>query len=108
MSDGPETVDGDAPAESRPDAAETATAQSDDGGFGGDVRRYVYYGTMAGLLLLGFVALLQFYLSAGSAISTWIATEYRQLFRAVFNLVVLFCVGAAVSLLLRRIERERA
>ena len=70
-----------------------------------DVRSYVEYALLAGLLLLGFIALVQFYLSASSAISTWINQEYRQLFRAVFNLVVLLLVATVVSRLLRRIDR---
>lgn len=105
MSDAP--ADGDAPVDTDPRPDESG-ARSDDGLVGDGVRRYVYYGTLVGLLVLGFVALVQFYLSVGSLISTWITAEYRQLFRAGFNLVVLLCVALVVSLLLRRMEGRNA
>lgn len=66
--------------------------------------RYVNYAVLAGLLLLAFVAVVQFYVAASSAIGTWITAEYRAPFRAVFNLVVLLVAGLGVSLQLRRLR----
>lgn len=65
--------------------------------------RYVNYAVLAGLLLLGLVAALQFYLAAGAAISRWVAPEYASLFRALFNLVVLLLAALGVSVQLRRL-----
>jgi len=77
--------------------------QSPDGGES-TVRRYVNYAILAVLLLLAFVAVVQFYLATGSAINTWITPEYRSLFRALFNLAVLLAVGAGVAYQLRRMD----
>lgn len=68
------------------------------------VRRYVDYALLAGLLFLAFVAVIQFYLSVGSAINTWVTPEYRSLFRALFNLAVLLAVGAGLAYQLRRMD----
>ena len=75
-----------------------------DGESSGRVRRYVDYALLAGLLLLALVAVLQFYLSVGSAINTWVTPEYRSLFRALFNLAVLLAVGAGLAYQLRRMD----
>lgn len=72
------------------------------------VRRYVQYATLGALLLLGGIALLQFYFSASNAITTWIEPEYRNLFRMAFNLAVLLLAGAGISLQLRRMGAGRS
>ena len=81
-----------------------------DGGSDGDddrrsrIERYVNYAVLGGLLLLAFVAVVQFYVAASSAIGTWVTYEYRAPFRAVFNLVVLLVAGLGVSVQLRRLR----
>ncbi len=68
------------------------------------IERYVNYAVLAGLLLLAFVAVVQFYAAASAAIGTWVTYEYRAPFRAVFNLVVLLLAGLGVSVQLRRLR----
>lgn len=66
------------------------------------VRRYLDYALLAGLALLALVAAMQFYVNASAAVSRWVTSEYRSLFQALFNLVVLLVVGAVIS---RRVHR---
>ncbi|SEO27774.1 hypothetical protein SAMN04487948_101484 [Halogranum amylolyticum] len=80
------------------DVVESAPSESSR-----DVRTYVNYAILAGLCLLALVAALQFYLSTSRAIDIWVTREYRSLFQAVFNLVVLLVVSAGISLQLRRL-----
>lgn len=68
------------------------------------VRRYVEYAVLGAMVLLGTIALVQFYLSASNAIGTWVSPEYRSLFRAAFNLVVLLLVGAGLTWRLHRLD----
>ena len=69
-------------------------------------RRYFDYAVLVALGVLGFVALVQFYLSASNAINRWISPAYRSLFQAAFNLAVLLVTGAAISLQFRRMGGE--
>jgi hypothetical protein len=71
-----------------------------------DLRTYLNYAVLVGLCLLALVATLQFYLSASRAIDVWVTPEYRPLFSMLFNLVVLFVVGAGITLQLRRLYGE--
>ncbi|CCQ32488.1 hypothetical protein HLRTI_002347 [Halorhabdus tiamatea SARL4B] len=68
----------------------------------GRVVEYVELGALAVLALLGVVAVFGAYASGLSAVDTWVADEYRSVFRTVFNLVVLGVVGIGMSILLRR------
>jgi hypothetical protein len=54
--------------------------------------------------LLGGVAAISLYLSAGQVIADWVAPEFRSLFRTAFNLVVLLVVGVGISWQLRRVR----
>jgi hypothetical protein len=74
--------------------------QDDDGR---DVERYVRYVLLAGFTLLALVALLRFYFAASGAIDTWVTDEYRSLFQAAFNLVVLFAAGIGISWQVRQL-----
>lgn len=89
------------------DAGQSESAGDRVDADGGDryarFKRYVDYAVLAGLLLLAFVAVVQFYFAASSAIGTWVTYEYRAPFRAAFNLVVLLLAGLGVSLQLRRL-----
>jgi uncharacterized membrane protein len=82
-------------------AADEAEDQDDDGGF--RVRRYANYAVLLVLGLLAFVAVIRLYLSVSDAIATWINPEYRSLFQAAFNLVVLLAAGVGISYQLRRL-----
>ena len=90
----------DPPAESRPTDAPDADRESTSR----DVRRYLNYAVLAGLVLLALVAGLRFYLAAGATIDRWVADEYRSLFHAAFNLAVLLLAALGVSVQLRRLR----
>ncbi|WP_435068456.1 hypothetical protein [Haloplanus sp. C73] len=68
-----------------------------------NVRRYANYAILLVLGLLAFVAVIRLYLSVSNVIGTWITDEYRSLFQAVFNLVVLLAAGVGISYQLRRL-----
>jgi hypothetical protein len=70
---------------------------TDDGTDRGRIERVVRYGALAALSLLALVALLQFYVAVSNTIRLWVASEYRSLFTALFNLVVLLLAAAGVS-----------
>lgn len=70
-----------------------------------DVVRYLYWAALFALALLAVVALLQFYLSVSRAVSIWVTREYRPLFQAAFNLVVLLVTGVGISLVVRQLRR---
>jgi hypothetical protein len=87
---------------------ETDSTDPTDAGLAGDVttariRRYLVYAALGGLALLAAVSVLQFYLNASSAISRWVAPEFRSAFQAAFNLAVLLLSLAAIYVLLDRI-----
>ncbi|MFB6124216.1 MAG: hypothetical protein ABEJ78_12260 [Haloferacaceae archaeon] len=85
-------------------SADGGESQGDDAAESGPrVRTYANYALLAMLGLLAFVALIQFYLSTSRVIGTWVTPEYRPLFQALFNLVVLLFAGLGISYQLRRI-----
>jgi hypothetical protein len=108
----PTTDDRQTTADSQPttDGGETAststpsTAESDE--TGRNVARYVNYAVLGGLCLLAFIAAIQFYLSTSQAINTWVTREYRSLFQAAFNLVVVLLAGTGIAFQLRRLYGE--
>ncbi|ODR81982.1 hypothetical protein BG842_10920 [Haladaptatus sp. W1] len=61
-------------------------------------------GGIAVLVLLAVVALFQFYMSALDVIRTFVADQYRSLFNAVFNLVVLLAAGIGISVVVREMD----
>ncbi|GAB3312734.1 hypothetical protein EI982_16670 [Haloplanus rallus] len=79
------------------------TSESDDEDTGARVRRYANYAILVVLGLLAFVAVVRLYLSVSNAIGTWVTREYRSLFQAAFNLVVLLAAGVGISYQLRRL-----
>ncbi|MGM0591754.1 MAG: hypothetical protein ACQETI_09060 [Halobacteriota archaeon] len=87
-------------------ADEDRTADDDATDAVGRVRQVVDYAVLGGLLLLAFIAVVQFYFAVGSVINTWVTPEYRPLFRAAFNLVVLLVAGVGISRQLLRIGRS--
>lgn len=70
------------------------------------VGTYLSYALLAGLSLLALIAALQFYINASSALNQWITDEYRSLFQAAFNLVVLFVAAAGIAWQVRRLGRS--
>jgi len=85
-----------------PDESESTDTDNETQG-GRNVRRYANYAVLLVLGLLAFVALLRLYFSVSNAITTWITAEYRSLFQAAFNLVVLLAAGVGISYQLRRL-----
>jgi hypothetical protein len=90
---------------SETDAAGSRDANGTNGGLAsaGRVRRYLLYLVVVGLLLLAAVAVVNFYLAANAAITQWIEPEFRQPFRAAFNLVVVLLSAAGIFAVLRRL-----
>jgi uncharacterized membrane protein len=86
-----------------PESESTATDADENEGRGERVRRYANYAVLLVLGILAFVAVIQLYLSVSNAIRTWIEPEYRSLFQAAFNLVVLLAAGLGISYQLRRL-----
>ena len=83
-----------------------STGSDDDGSdhdTGVRVRRYANYAVLLVLGVLALVAVIRLYFSVSNAITTWVASEYRSLFQAAFNLVVLLAAGLGISYQLRRL-----
>ncbi|WP_251328679.1 hypothetical protein [Haloplanus pelagicus] len=76
-------------------------ADADDTGV--RIRRYANYAILLVLGLLAFVAVVRLYLSVSNVIATWVTDEYRSMFQAAFNLVVLLAAGIGISYQLRRL-----
>lgn len=92
----------DSPGETTEPADERA---ADRGGqpFGGrSAGELVELAALAGLLVLGAIALFGFYDSASTAISRLVTAEYQPMFQAAFDLVILLAAGIGISTLLRR------
>lgn len=68
-----------------------------------DVRRYFYLAALVVLAVLALIATVRFYLSASRLISVWVTEEFRPLFQAAFNLVVLLGAAAGISVLVHRL-----
>jgi len=82
-----------------PDSAPTDEPATD----GRDVRGHLLRAALLVLSVLAVVALFQFYTSANAAIGEWIGREFRSLFRAAFNLLVLLAAGIGISLVVREL-----
>lgn len=65
---------------------------------------YVQWGLLAILLLLTVIATLRFYFAASTAVDRFVTRQYRPLFQAAFNLVVLLAAGVGLSVLVRRLS----
>lgn len=67
-----------------------------------DVRAYLLKAALVMLAVLGVVATIQFYLSTQTAIRRFASDEFRPVFVAAFNLVVLLAVGVGIAQVVRR------
>ncbi|WP_458184999.1 hypothetical protein [Haladaptatus sp. NG-WS-4] len=67
-------------------------------------RRRSHRSALVLLVLLAIVALFQFYTSALAVIRTFVADQYRPLFNAAFNLIVLLATGIGISYVVRKID----
>jgi PGF-CTERM protein len=77
-------------------SVDSATEQSADGGTE-DLVRYARYALLAGLALLALLATVRFYFAVSTTIDRWVAREYRWLFQAALNLVVLLVAAIGIS-----------
>ncbi|MFB6194725.1 MAG: hypothetical protein ABEI80_01015 [Haloplanus sp.] len=93
-----------ADADGDPEPAGANEDATDDRTDGSRFRRFLNYGLLAGLLLFALVAAVGFYTAVSSAISTWVADEWRPLFRAAFNLAILLLTGAGIVWQARRLS----
>ena len=55
------------------------------------------------LILVALVATFRFYFAASNAINSFVTHEFRSLFQAIFNLVILLASAVGLSVLVRRI-----
>lgn len=69
-----------------------------------DVRTYLLKGALVLLAVLGVIATVQFYLSTQTAIRRFASPEFRPVFVAAFNLVVLLAVGVGIAQVARHLE----
>jgi len=75
----------------------TDTAEGSERTTRRDVSRLVRYALLAGLTLLALIALVRLYFAVSNAIDLWITREFRSLFHAAFNLVVLVLAAIGIS-----------
>lgn len=68
-----------------------------------DARTHLYRAALALFTLLAIVAMFQFYLSMGRVIGTFVSYEYRAVFQAAFNFVVLLAAGIGISWTVRKL-----
>lgn len=85
---------------------EEPTVSTDVSGDEFELRETLYKVALGLFTLLAVVAVVQLYLSVGSAIHTFVSREYRPLFRAAFNLVVLLAAGIGISWTVRELSGE--
>lgn len=71
-----------------------------------EIRKNLYRGALGLFVLLAVVAVVQLYASVNATINTFVAHEYRPLFRAAFNLVVLLVAGIGISWTVRELSEE--
>lgn len=64
----------------------------------------VQWAAFAILCLLALVATFQFYFNVSDAIRVWFSPDFRPIFQALFNLVVLIASATGISLLVRRLR----
>lgn len=101
----PGTADSSPPMSETTDTPDPTTGTATDDTT--DLVRYARYALLGGLTLLALVATLRFYFAASNAIDVWVAREYRPLFQAAFNLVVLLVAAIGISWELRQVARSR-
>jgi len=71
-----------------------------------EIRTNLYRAALGLFALLALVAVVQLYASVTATINTFIADQYRPLFRAAFNLVVLLVSGIGISWCVRELSGE--
>jgi hypothetical protein len=85
------------------DEAGDMGAEPQDADDSRDLVTYARYALLAGLTLLALVATFRFYFAVSSAIDLWVAREFRPLFQAAFNLVMLLLAAVGISWEVRKV-----
>ena len=103
MSEGSTADDPDeTPSMTEPTDADTASGEPTDEA-SEDLVRYARYALLAGLTLLALLATVRFYFAVSTTIDRWVAPEFRSLFQAAFNLVVLLAAAVGISWEVRKV-----
>jgi hypothetical protein len=92
----------DAGTDSTPETAEGDSASDD--AWVERFKRVVAWGLFVVVMLVVLVATFRLYFAASTAVDTLVATQYRPLFQAGFNLLVLLVCGVALSWLVTRMR----
>ena len=71
-----------------------------------DRRELLLRGGLVVFALIALLALIQLYSSIGAVINEWVARQYRPLFRAGLNLVILLGAGIGISLVIRELSAD--
>ncbi|NEU56066.1 hypothetical protein [Halorussus sp. MSC15.2] len=71
-----------------------------------EIRTNLYRAALGLFVLLAVVAVVQLYTSANASINTFVAHEYRPLFRMAFNLVVLLVSAIGISWTVRELSED--
>jgi len=104
MTDTP-TTDSDAPTtdyDSPPGDPELDDAD-EPGSDDRSITEYAQWAVFGVLVLVGVIATLRFYFSMSAAINQFVTREYRPLFTAGFNLIIVLACALGVSVLVRRL-----
>jgi hypothetical protein len=68
--------------------------------------RYLQWGALAAFSLLGVIAAVGMYTSAGRVIDLWVTERYQPVVRTVFNAALLLASTAGVSAVLRELDDD--
>lgn len=66
---------------------------------------YLQWGLLALFVVFALVAAVGLYSNVGRIIRVWVAQDYRPVFHAAFNLLVLLVAALGVRMVLRRLRR---
>lgn len=70
-----------------------------------EITRYLQWGLLALFVLFALVAAVSLYENVGRIIRVWVAEDYRPIFNAAFNLLVLLIAAAGIGMVLRWLRR---
>jgi hypothetical protein len=94
---------GDGPSDGPERASDPTTADTDQSAdndiISERMRQYLYRGAFVALALFGLFAAVQFYANVSRTISLWVTPDYKPLFQAAFNLVVVLACGLGLTVL---------
>jgi len=79
---------------------------SNDGITDEAARELILKGVLVVLGMIALVTLFQLYSSVGAIITEWVAREYRPVFRAALNLIILLGAGIGISLVVRELTGD--